>query len=290
MTFGNRNLVVAVRDQINGRRALQRALALARAATDSVHLVHAQRAGYLSRVAELLQPRWKDSNTREDQAGDEWLEDLAVEARAQGYLVRCSVVSGAPGAAVANYAREIGADLIVVASPREGLSRELFLGSTALSILRRATCPVLVARNDPTQPYRSALVAIDGKAMTKQVMAAAGAFFPEARIDLAHAYLVPEEHKLRMRGASEEAIADLRRDQRPDVERTLQPFADLLPRAVLNAEHGFPPAVILDLVNRIKPDVVVIGKHAGSALDEQVLGSVTQFLLYACNTDFLLVA
>ena len=63
-----------------------------------------------------------------------------------------------------------------------------------------------------------------------------------------------------------------------------------LPHAILHVEHGFAPSVIFDLFMQLKPDVIVIGKHSGSALDERVMGSVTQFLLYACNTDFLLVA
>lgn len=284
-----RNIVLAVRDGHNGRRALQRALAFTRAGTDILHLVHAQRVANLVQVAEMLIPRWINTDV-EESADDRWLEALATEARSLGHLVRSVTLSGAPGAAISRYARENEADLIVVASPREGLTRELFLGSTALGILRKATCPVLVARNDPARAYRSALVAIDGSAVTARILAATGAFFPAARVDLVHAFRVPEEYKLRMRGVSEEAIAELRRERRPDIERALQPFASRLPQAVLNVEHGFPPSVLLESFNRLQPDVLVIGKHSGSALDEHVMGSVTQFLLYACDTDFLLVA
>lgn len=288
MTDPVRNVVVAVRDGTNGRRALQRGLSFARAGKDIIHLVHARRLADLVRVAGLLTPRW--INTDDEESADaSWLEALAIEARGDGHLAQSVTLSGPPGAAVANYARENRADLIVVASPREGLSRELFLGSTALGILRHATCPVLVARNDPAQAYRSALVAIDGNAVSERIMAAVASFFPEARVDLLHAFLVPEEYKLRMRGVSEEAIAEVRSARRPEVERALQPLASLLPSAVLNVEHGFPPTVVLQAFHRLEPDVLVIGKHSGSALDEHVMGSVTQFLLYACDTDFLLV-
>lgn len=289
MTYSNRNIVVAVRDELNGRRALERALKLARPATDSIHLVHGHHAADLQRVAKLLQTSGIDGNVQDGRADDEWLEGLAVAARSKGYRAQNRVLSGAPGTAVANYARETEADLIVVASPREGLSRELFLGSTALGILRHATCPVLVARNDPARPYQTALVAIDSNPVAERILAAVGSFLPEALVDLVHAYRVPEEYKLRWRGVSEDAIADLRRARRPDIERALQPLASLLPQAVLRVEHGFPPSVILESFNRLKPDVLVIGKHSGSALDEHVMGSVTQFLLYACDTDFLLV-
>lgn len=288
MTESERTFVVAVRDGSNGRRALQRAMAFARIGTDQIHLVHVRKLGGLMQVAELLQRRWINTDV-EDSGDDSWLEALATEARGLGYLAQWSMLSGVPGAAISGYARELRADLIVVASPREGLSRELFLGSTSLGILRNATCPVLVARNDAARAYQNALVAIDGSPVAERIMAAVGAFFPEARVDLLHAFLVPEEYKLRMRGVSEEAIAEVRSARRPEIEQALQPLAGLLPGAVLNVEHGFPPSVVLEAFHRLKPDVVVIGKHSGSALDEHVMGSVTQFLLYACNTDFLLV-
>jgi len=289
MTDQPRNVVIAVRDGVNGRRALQRALSLVRIGKDSVDILHARRSFDLGRVAELLQPRWIDADG-EESVDDNWLDALAIEARNQGYTAQSHLLSGAPGTAVSNFARETGADLIVVASPRQGLSRELFLGSTALSILRTATCPVLVARKDPERAYQSALVAIDGAAVSRRVMAATGAFFPQARVDLVHVFRVSEEYKLRMNGASEAAIADLRGARRVEIERALQPLASLLPQAALNVEHGFPTAVILELFNRLRPDLLVIGKHSGDALDEHAMGSVTQFLLYACDTDFLLVA
>lgn len=289
MADSNRTFVVAVRDDSNGRRALQRTLSLARAGTDSIHLVHARRLADLARVADMLQPRWTTLDLGEPD-DEEWLEALAVEARGQGHRAQWVTLSGTPGTEVARYARESAADLIVVASPRETLARELFLGSTALRILRMAGCPVLVARNDPTHIHASALVAVDGTAISQRVVDAATAVFPDARVDLVHAYRVPEEHKLRMNGASEQTIADLRRARRPDIERGLQALIERLPQPTVHVEHGFPESVILELYNRLKSDVIVIGKHSGSALDEHIIGSVTQFLLYACDTDFLLVA
>jgi len=290
MNPSQRKVVVAVRDEINGRIAMRRALAFASAPADTIHLVHVERTVDLSRVVELLKRGWSGVDEQQNTSDESWLEKLASEARADGRQVECVTRSGRAGSAVPEYAREVAADLIVVASPRKGLARELFLGSSAMRILRTANCPVLVARNDPAQPYRRALVAVDTDAAASRVIAAAAAFFSETQIDLAHAYLVPEEHKLRLRGVPEQLINDLRLARRPDIEQDLQPLTSRLPQAVLHLEHGFAPSVILELFHHLKPDIIVVGKHSGSALDEQLMGSVTQFLLYACNTDFLLVA
>jgi len=65
---------------------------------------------------------------------------LAAEAGAK-YEVR----SGHPSQKILEFAEEIGADLIVIASHRPGL-QDYFLGSTAARVVRHAQCDVLVKR------------------------------------------------------------------------------------------------------------------------------------------------
>ena len=60
--------------------------------------------------------------------------------------VQQAVVMGEPGHAIADYAQEKGADLIVIPSHgRTGLTR-LLIGSVAERVVRLAHCPVLVLR------------------------------------------------------------------------------------------------------------------------------------------------
>ncbi|WP_432449231.1 universal stress protein [Aliiroseovarius marinus] len=54
-------------------------------------------------------------------------------------------LAGKPGVVIANYAEEIGADLIVTAASRPG-SEGYALGSTASRLARRAPCSVMVIR------------------------------------------------------------------------------------------------------------------------------------------------
>jgi nucleotide-binding universal stress UspA family protein len=55
------------------------------------------------------------------------------------------LISGTAGRAIVNYAKEHGADCIVVASHQLGLS-DIFLGSTAAKVVRHANCSVHVIR------------------------------------------------------------------------------------------------------------------------------------------------
>jgi len=55
------------------------------------------------------------------------------------------VLTGRPSTAICNYAKENGADLVIVGSAGSGVE-ELFMGSTADNICHQAPCPVLVVR------------------------------------------------------------------------------------------------------------------------------------------------
>ncbi|QDU30478.1 hypothetical protein ETAA8_56180 [Anatilimnocola aggregata] len=60
--------------------------------------------------------------------------------------VQLEVVLGDPAEAIAEYAQQTGADLVVIPSHgRRGLTR-LLMGSTAERVVRLAHCPVLVLR------------------------------------------------------------------------------------------------------------------------------------------------
>ena len=59
--------------------------------------------------------------------------------------VESDVRSGHPPVTILEYAKEIGADLIIIASHRPGL-QNYFLGSTAARVVRHAECAVLVDR------------------------------------------------------------------------------------------------------------------------------------------------
>jgi nucleotide-binding universal stress UspA family protein len=68
-----------------------------------------------------------------------------VKALADEVGAESEVLSGHPSLRILEYTKDIGADLIVIASHRPGL-RDYFLGSTAARVVRHAECAVLVDR------------------------------------------------------------------------------------------------------------------------------------------------
>jgi nucleotide-binding universal stress UspA family protein len=284
MTAG-KLIIVAVRDEQSGRSAVRRAELLRAPGQDRLVLLHVSRLATLERVLQLGSGLLAAvANDTADRYA--WLRELAA---AIGPDVPCEILHGEPGVAIADYAREHGAGAIVVAAPRDGQAREIFLGSTALRVLRSAPCPVVVARDREPQPYSRVLVGIDLDDTGQRVALASTTLLGDVGIEFVHAYRVPQEGQLRMRGVDDRQIAALREFARGDIEPRLRVYRTAFPRATIHVEHGHPASVILEHVMRTRPDVLVLGRHRGSSVEERALGSVTQFLLYACPTDVLLV-
>lgn len=59
--------------------------------------------------------------------------------------IECKVTTGKPGLRIAEVAKEIGADLVIVGAHHPS-AMDYFLGSTASRVVRRAPCSVLVQR------------------------------------------------------------------------------------------------------------------------------------------------
>jgi nucleotide-binding universal stress UspA family protein len=81
-----------------------------------------------------------------DEEGKTLVQDASTRVQPAS-AVHTEVLDGAPVEGIVQYARESGADLIVIGSHgRSGISR-LVLGSVAEGVIRNATVPVLVVRH-----------------------------------------------------------------------------------------------------------------------------------------------
>jgi nucleotide-binding universal stress UspA family protein len=285
----SRTFIVAVRDEPSARVAFARASHLA-AAGDRIVLVHARRKSlFMLMGAGEMMHAIPDLALAELSSTD-WFDQLQTSLGAPDSVdIDCRVLDGDPAAAIADLARAEKAAMIVVAGHRQGLVRELAFGSTALRILRRAPCPVLVARNTGSDSYRAATLAVTADPSSERIIAAATRLLPKSAMTLLHAYRLPDEASLRMRGVPEEQLLPLRERLREKAQQALQPLLAQAAGAKLLLEYGFAPLEIVDHVQHEKPDVLVISQHRGSLLDERLLGSVAQHALYHAGCDLLLV-
>jgi len=101
------------------------------------------------------------------------LEALAAPARSVGVATTTAVSMAAPAAALLEDARAESRDLIVVGTRERGEVARNLLGSTALTLLRRAPVAVWVARHAYGRDGSTVLAAVDLGDMAKPVIAEA---------------------------------------------------------------------------------------------------------------------
>ena len=93
-------------------------------------------------------------------AFDDMAEDIET---LPGQVTKISKI-GHPAKVIADRAREIGADLIIMGARGLGAVKNLYLGSVSLGTLAKASCPVLICREHYT-PKDEGLkigIAVDG--------------------------------------------------------------------------------------------------------------------------------
>ena len=205
-----------------------------------------------------------------------------------------ALVTGRAAAGITAKARESGAGLVVLGAHGAGIVQELALGGTAIKVLRASPCPVLVTRRDPERPYARVLVATDFSDASTRALRQALEFFPNADLHAVHAYSVAGEGQMRSAGAAEADIARHREQARIEAERRMAAFvADADYRAAggiqTSVGYGYAATVVLEEVQRRDIDLLLVGRHGASRLDEWAMGSVTLNLMHHAACDVLLV-
>ena len=111
----------------------------------------------------------------------------------------------------------------------------------------------------------------------------ARALAPRAELVLLHAFEVPVETRLRSAGVQDETLRNYREIAQSQAERAMQAFlaAASLPSAPVTTLllHGDASSLINEQEQERDCDLVVVGEHGESTVDDFLLGSVTKHVL-----------
>ncbi|HQY95213.1 universal stress protein [Caldilinea sp.] len=286
------NRILAATDfSFLGDAAIHRAAALAARENSELLIVHAMpRASVLDDVfgADGDLPARMRAVAKEKLAA---LVDGATQAGVR--RVRVEIPEGSAHRALADVAESFHPDLLVIGAHGKGLLEQFFLGGTASRVLTQAVCPVLVTRGEPVGDYCQALAALDLGPRSEAVLRTAIIVAAQARVSVVHAYQAPFEAKLRYKGFSAEDIA---RYSEPEAQAAQRNVSALLADPELagldlkiKIVHGHPNPVLINVANEIRADLIVVGKHGGSRLEELVMGSVSRLLAYYAPCDVLVI-
>jgi len=245
------------------------------------------------------------------QCATESLATCATEKlKKSGYNAFSETTVGFPKVAIPAYAKEWGADLIMVGSHGHGAVTQALLGSVAQAVLRTAPCPVEIVR--PAPRFRAAaqgmiiLLATDGsECSAKAVDFVANQTWPagsELRI-LSVAQLVPaevpslasqfsdpvpslmDELCKRARVQAREAVASAR--------NTLSPAGMEVTPNGLEMYHvtplGDPRLTILEEARICHADLIVLGSHGRHGLERFLMGSVAEAVAAQADCSVVVV-
>lgn len=259
------------------------------------------------RVAVVVAPFTTPASTRRGEvrgAVSRAFERVAVAAR-RALRVRwadaeAAVVSGVAEDAILGRARAFRAGLIVVGWRGHGTFRRLLGGSVSRSVIRGATCPVLVVRRRARR-LRRVVIGIDGSVNARRATAfLAEAVTPSAGATVTLVQVVEPMNvpSLGLMPAGVRAVlrrgaATLERERRARAGRQLQRLATRLRRAGwrvgVRVTPGAPLSELLSTVKAERADLLVVGARGAGGLKRLLLGSVAEGAVNRCPVPVLVV-
>jgi nucleotide-binding universal stress UspA family protein len=274
------------------RHAAERAALVARELGASLELLHVISVAPVDRLRRLLAEASADL---ESQVAADALTEVRrlSESLQQQYQVQPTthVEHGALLRQIEARADASAADVLVLGARGASFMRHLLLGSTAERLVRRASRPMLVVKQPPRDPYRRLLIPVDFSPASLPACACALALAPRAEFVLLHAFEVPFEARLRSAGVQDETLRRYREIAHSQADRAMHAFlaAAGLQSAAVNALvlHGDASSLIVEQEQERDCDLVVIGKHGESMVDDFLLGSVTKHVLQEAQGDVL---
>lgn len=258
-------------------RALDRAATLARAWQARLLIVHVLEGG-TQRRADL--PSWRRVSDPLAEARRRVQRDLGAT---QDLALEVIVERGDPDTLIADLAAQYQVDLLVCGVARDEALGRLLLGSTVEGLVKRLPAPLLVVKRRPHGDYRGLVVASDFTPSARAAAAVAAAWWPQAQLDLFHAFSLPFEGLL---DDKTRAIEQARRRAMDECRRYLEDAPEVR-YANTYCEHGDPAVLLSDLVEAREVDLVVVGTEGRRGLAGMVLGSVAQRVLDRVPVDVL---
>ncbi|MDS0299184.1 universal stress protein [Halogeometricum sp. S1BR25-6] len=227
--------------------------------------------------------------TRSAMEGEEATATAARRATAAGVHALTAVEEGRPAAVIADYAADVGVDVVVVGTHgRTGVGRFL-LGSVAEAVVDAVDAAVLVVPtaeegSDPTPDYRRLLLAVGGGESGDADRAADAAVWLAAAYDAEVTALSVVDERFARPSALRTSLESAARETVRGVAVDAAERGVAVDTAV---ETGVPATRVLDLGS--DSDLVVVGGRGPRGLDAVPLGSVARRVVRRSRVPVLVV-
>lgn len=262
-------------------RAVERAMLLAKQTGAAVTILHVVDGELPGRLA--------------DRQGDEARALIAdhVASLPGGKTVACDIriVFGKDYCDILEVAEKLPADLIVLGIHRNE-TREFFRGTTAERAIRGAIAPVLLVKARAHAAYHRAIVAVDFSECSRRTMEFAARLLPDGEFHLVHAFDTPYKAFLSGEAIRREVSKHHQEQMEQFVKEDCAALQSVVPATARLAQvlrQGTVRQVVEEQVERLKPDLLIVGTHGRGGIAHAILGSVAEDLLSRPPCDVLAV-
>ncbi len=291
-----RTLLAATDFSAPARHALERAALLAQAHPEaSLTLAHVVSRSALDTLRRMLPGDAAALEAQLLSQADKKLNELASNlATNHGRTINTELLQGTALTALAGLVETRQIDLLVMGARGTHFMVELLLGSTTERVLSKTRRPLLAVKQRPQSPYQRILAPVDFSAHCAAAINTAHAWLPDADFVLLHAFEVELESTFRFAGMNDDQIHEYRIQARSAAQVAMDAFIGTLnvPVRQLTRQfvHGAATLRILEHEQTMDADLIVMGKHGQSVMEELLLGSVTKHVLSYSNSDVLIVS
>ncbi len=264
-------------------RALERAAILARDRGSDLTIVHV--------VDEDLPPSLAYAQQRAAKEAIQEHVDTLTEGNQPSISIE--VVLGRHYVGILEMSEKVDAELIVLGLHRKDVFKDMFRGSTAERVIRAGNIPVVLVKDRVSGPYQRIIVGADFSVYSRRAIEFAVNFAPSGEFHVVHAYDVPfkgflygDDARTAVRKQHEEQFQKMVEEE---MATFLFPFEAKPFKLERIMQQGTVRGVIDRHVNRLKPDLLVIGTHGRTGVAHALLGSVAHDMLRNPPCDILAV-
>lgn len=219
-------------------------------------------------------------------------EGLGIAAEAG---VEILVKAGCVFKTIVSTAGESDADLVVMGAHRRRLLKDVVVGTTLERVVRTGSCPVLMVNSATRGRYESVLLALDGSTASARAVAAAKSLrmLDDVRLSAISAFEPIYKSSLDWAGAQQATITEYTEawatKARNDIASLLGDAGMTDATLKILTDEGPPAATIKRAVERLQPQLLVIGTHGRSGIKRALLGSVAGRIISEVECDILVV-